>query len=100
MHFECKNLFDLDLSFNNISFENLVSQNIRKIKLEKVSFKQNASSFQAFLNENLEELDFSHNDLAENCLAYLYKLKNIETFSLRKVNLESMEQIKFCGVFQ
>ncbi len=33
--------------------------------------------------------------MAENFLTYFYKLKNIETFSLRKVNLESMEQINF-----
>jgi Leucine-rich repeat (LRR) protein len=90
-----ENIVELDLSFNNLSI--LVSmnnlKNIQRIKLENVRFTQN-KSFEIFLNENLIELDFSQNYLG-NIFAKFSILFSIESIILKKVNLQSVEQIRF-----
>ena len=54
-----KNILDLDLSFNNVSFENLNNlESIQRLKLEKVSLPHMAY-FAEFLSDTLIELDDS-----------------------------------------
>ena len=87
-------IVDLDLSFNTIVFDSLNTlTNIRSIKLSKVKFEQN-NSLVKFLNKNVIELDFSENSFANN-FGIFNNLKNLESLSLRNVNLYSMEQINF-----
>jgi Leucine-rich repeat (LRR) protein len=89
-----QNILELDLSFNNISFESMNNlKNIQRIKLEKARFLEN-DSFEIFLNENLIELDFSQNYLGTNFEKFSI-MKNIESLILRKVNLQLMEVINF-----
>jgi len=70
---------------------------IRRINLANVRLNQNIS-FEIFLNQNLIELDFSQNDLG-NIFRKFSILTNIEILVLRKVNLQSMEQIPFQNYF-
>jgi Leucine-rich repeat (LRR) protein len=89
-----ENFLTLDLSFNNISFESLNNlKSIQRIKLEKIGFSRN-NSFETFTNELIIELDFSQNNL-NNIFEKFSNLTKIEILILKKVNLQSMEQIRF-----
>jgi Leucine-rich repeat (LRR) protein len=89
-----ENILNLDLSFNNISFDSMNNlKSIQRIKLEKVKLTQN-NSFEIFLNQNLIELDFSQSDFRNIFEKFRIMIK-IEILKLKKVNLKSMEQIQF-----
>ena len=51
-------------------------------------------SFGWFLNKNIKEVDFSYNDLSGK-FAMFESLTHVEKIKLRKVSLQSMEQISF-----
>ena len=92
----------VDISFNNLSnVESLNNiKNIQRIRLENVNFNQvhlvifQNSYFEIFLNENLIELDYSQNNLG-NIFEKFRIMTKIESLILKKVNLQSMEQIQF-----
>jgi Leucine-rich repeat (LRR) protein len=85
-------IFELDLSLNRILFANgSVLKSLKKIKLQKVNF----ANFDQFLGETIVELDFSDNYFSKNFDIFSRTPTSIETFLLRNVNFESMEQINF-----
>ena len=93
----CQNIFELDLSFNKISFDSNIKwdiiSNIQIVRLEKINFGLNFQ-FEMFLNDNIQKLDFSENDL-NGKFNLLDRSINLEKLELRAINLSSMKQIMF-----
>ena len=91
------NVTHLDLSFNFLT--NSASFPRRFLKLESlrlrnVTFLQSTLSFDLFMNERIQILDLSCNDLSDSHLAMLTNLRRVTSLELRHVGLRNLTQIQ------
>ena len=93
------NLSEVDLSFNRLDFNKFdianTFQNLDHLDLANVAIVQKNISIEIFLNSKLNYLDLSGHNFSTNNFKIFDNLPNLATFKLRKVGLQSMEQINF-----